>query len=869
MSAMPALRSTLRSHPLATLGLSALFLIAATQWLRDTRDRVDEMLHGEHYVSQSFYINRFTLKVTTLESQAEAAGLHKGDLVLSVNGRAVEGLADYVGAVRRARVGDRLRVRIRRFTPAGQTEQDVSIPLRQFTYVGFTKGASPAFWWLLGFRIATPILCMALGFWVASVRVYDRAAWNLLFIMLSVANLITDGRTIYGNEDSLQPFLTAFSVGLIRLGPIALAYFGITFPERLAFDKDYPWVKWVLLGPMLARAAFVALICGLLLHHHALTLQFQFLFDLMEAHGDALELTAIAVFFLSLFYKTFTAVNADARRRLLLLDTAAVAGLLPFLVVIVVSSARGIAFQGWYAAVAMGMLFIFPATMAYVIVVHRALDVRVVVRQGLQYLLATGSISAFRVVTSVGIIVAATSVSGNTSVSRRVALISLGLVLLAGLRRFAQRLRGWIDRRFFREAYEADAILGDLAAKVRTMIETGPLLETVASRVASALHVPRIAILLESGGAFRPAYALGYGAIPAISLSDLSLTVTRLSKAQHALVEFDNPDSWVQLANHEERATLEELKPELLLPLSLNEKVLGIMSLGSKRSEEPFSKTDIRLLDSVAAQTGLALENGRLTEAFKAEAVEREKRNRELELAREVQERLFPQECPRLPGLDYAARCRPALVVGGDYYDFIPVSDAVLVIAIGDVSGKGISAALLMATLRAFLRGQAIDHHTDLTVVITNLNRLVYESSASDRYATFFLAVLDSSSRILRYVNAGHNSPILLRAAGTSVDLRRLDEGGTVVGLMPEGFWEQGQVRLEPGDLLVAFTDGISEAMSASDEEWGVDRLIATLRTTRSAPSQVTLDSLMASADAFVAGAPQHDDMTLIVMRAL
>ncbi len=263
------------------------------------------------------------------------------------------------------------------------------------------------------------------------------------------------------------------------------------------------------------------------------------------------------------------------------------------------------------------------------------------------------------------------------------------------------------------------------------------------------------------------------------------------------------------------------------------------------------------------------MEYGRLTEAIKAEAVAREKRNREMELAREVQERLFPQAFPRLPGLDYAAKCRPALVVGGDYFDFIPVSDTVLVIAIGDVSGKGISAALLMATLRAFLRGQAMDHHTDLTAVIANLNRLVYESSGYDRYATFFLAVLDSSSRILNYVNAGHNSPILLQASDPNPNVLRLDEGATVVGLMPDGSWVQGQVRLESGDLLIAFTDGISEAMNESDEEWGVDRLIAAIRTTCSAPPQLILDRIMASADAFVAGAPQHDDMTLIVMSAL
>jgi sigma-B regulation protein RsbU (phosphoserine phosphatase) len=415
---------------------------------------------------------------------------------------------------------------------------------------------------------------------------------------------------------------------------------------------------------MLARAVFVAFMNGLLLHHRALALPFKPAFDLIAAPGAALELTAIAVFFLSLFYNTFTAVNPDARRRLLLLDTAAVAGLLPLLVTIIVLTIRGIAFRGWDAAVSIGMLFIFPATMAHVILVHRAMDVRVVVRQGVQYLLATGSIRVLQVVVSIGIMVAVASMGASTSVPFRIALIFLGFVLLAAIGGLAQRLRGWIDRRFFREAYEADAILADLAARVRTMVETFSLLATVATRVAAALHVPRIAILLEDGGTFRPAYALGYPAPPATSFSDQSLTVRRLSKTQHALVNFDNADSWVQLANDEERAALEELNPELLLPMSLNEKVLGIMSLGPKRSEEPFSKTDIRLLDSVPAQTGLALEYGRLTETIKAEAVAREKRNRELELAREVQERLFPQVFPRLPGLDYSAKCRPALIVG-------------------------------------------------------------------------------------------------------------------------------------------------------------------------------------------------------------
>jgi sigma-B regulation protein RsbU (phosphoserine phosphatase) len=152
-------------------------------------------------------------------------------------------------------------------------------------------------------------------------------------------------------------------------------------------------------------------------------------------------------------------------------------------------------------------------------VVHRAMDVRVVLRQGLQYLLATSGIRVLQIAISAGIILLAVTIGANSSVAMRVGLIASGFALLVGLGAFAERLRCWIDRRFFREAYEADKILADLAARVRTMVETGPLLETVASRVAEALHVPRIAILLDGNGAFRPAYAVGYGAPPAAPLT--------------------------------------------------------------------------------------------------------------------------------------------------------------------------------------------------------------------------------------------------------------------------------------------------------------------------------------------------------------
>jgi sigma-B regulation protein RsbU (phosphoserine phosphatase) len=265
----------------------------------------------------------------------------------------------------------------------------------------------------------------------------------------------------------------------------------------------------------------------------------------------------------------------------------------------------------------------------------------------------------------------------------------------------------------------------------------------------------------------------------------------------------------------------------------------------------------------------LALENTRLTALVAAEVASRVERTRELDLAREVQERLFPQTCPPIGGLAYAGACRPALGVGGDYYDFIRLSATGLGIAIGDVSGKGVPAALLMATLRAYLHGQTRHRVTDLAGLMVNLNRLVYDSSSANRYATFFYAQYDASTRLLEYVNAGHNPPLILRTHGDCHGVLRLEPGGPVIGLMPHCSYVQDCVTLEEGDVLVLFTDGITEAMNAAGEEWGEERLMHVIGANRALPPRDLIDRIMRTADGFVGGAAQYDDMTLITARVI
>jgi phosphoserine phosphatase RsbU/P len=270
-------------------------------------------------------------------------------------------------------------------------------------------------------------------------------------------------------------------------------------------------------------------------------------------------------------------------------------------------------------------------------------------------------------------------------------------------------------------------------------------------------------------------------------------------------------------------------------------------------------------LEGVKTESALAHEVARLTAAMGREMAQRERLNRELEIAREVQEHLFPQRLPTVPGLDYCGQCRPAREVGGDYYDFLELPEGRLGIAIGDVSGKGVGAALMMASLEASLRALApvVQDPADL---MERVNSLVCQASSSNRYATLFYGEYHPATRRLTYVNAGHNAPVVLRNCGGAYQMLRLETGGPVIGFLPQPY-QRGVFSHEAGDLVVLFTDGVSESMNLRDEEWGEERLIELAKTCHGLPAPEGMRRILAAAQAFAAGAPQHDDMTLVVLR--
>ena len=342
----------------------------------------------------------------------------------------------------------------------------------------------------------------------------------------------------------------------------------------------------------------------------------------------------------------------------------------------------------------------------------------------------------------------------------QIGILCATVVLTSVLGRILRkRAMHWLDRKFFREAYNADQILEELSESVRTIVEENLLLETVTKTISESLHVPNIAILINGEGVYRPIYCHGVTLRTPVQLAEAAPIIEYVRAAKEPpRIYHDDHRNWVHDAPENELEVLKELRSQLLLPVGFKNKLLGILSLGPKRSDQPYSRRDVQLLKSVGVQTGLALENSRLTTAIANEMAQRQKLSLEIEIAREVQERLFPQKLEPIAGLDYygAAACA---AVGGDYYDFLQLANGNFGIAIGDVSGKGIAAALLMASLQASLRGQAMLGQADLARVMSTLNQLVFDATPVNRYATFFYAEYSRESRTFSYVNAGHNPP--------------------------------------------------------------------------------------------------------------
>jgi serine phosphatase RsbU (regulator of sigma subunit)/pSer/pThr/pTyr-binding forkhead associated (FHA) protein len=411
-------------------------------------------------------------------------------------------------------------------------------------------------------------------------------------------------------------------------------------------------------------------------------------------------------------------------------------------------------------------------------------------------------------------------------------------------------------------------MLGILTRSASALIEHRPLhelFETVLDLLFDALPVERGVILLLEGAPARPHVKASrsrrgetIGRVPgSITRRVVSERVALLLPNLLDDAAFRTQDSI--LATGIRSALCAPLLYRTAADASspAHEEVIGLVYLDTLQRSHPFADEDIQLLTALANIAAAKIENVRLLE----ESLEKRAMERDLRVAAEIQNGLLPRQAPRVPGYGLSGINRPCRTIGGDYFDFTLEGERLL-LALGDVSGKGTGAALLMTMLRAAVRGHWADGGA--ADAMARINRTVFQNIPDGKYITFFMARLDPASGRLCYVNAGHNPPLLVRAGG-SVEL--LDRGGVVLGLLEPVVYDEGHVELRPGDALVVYSDGVTETWNADDEEFGEEGLLAvvTRHVGRDAPS--LQDAVLAALEAHAPGAKATDDRTLIVLK--
>ena len=507
---------------------------------------------------------------------------------------------------------------------------------------------------------------------------------------------------------------------------------------------------------------------------------------------------------------------------------------------------------GMRSGLTIAALTLGPGSIAYAIVRHKFLDARLLARRGILYALASAALVGLYLTVLQPLNHLLKSVPG---VDSRVFGPVFLVMALALFQPAIARLEELLDRVLLKDPADYRNVLRQLGRELQTTIDLDHLLMRTTRTLSEALLLKSVHVV-----------ALTRDRPIAHTASGAPLVEPVLGRVAAMLSAVAEPDASFRLderaeLTREQRELLSgDLGLELLVPLRWRDDLLGALLLGPKLTGTRFSSEDVSLLTTLAAQVSVSLQNALLLRDRVAVARFEE----EMNLARQIQRTSLLSEFPAIPRCDVHALYIPSRQVGGDFYDVVQAEDGSFLFAIADVSGKGMPAALLSSMLQASLRTQSGSARS-LGVILKNINSLLFRSTAIHQFATFFLARVDGESLRLTFSNAGHNWPVVMRPNG---DRTFLERGGTVLGIFENAEFEEAHVELGPGDLVVLYTDGISEAANAEGEQFGEQRLCDAVQSMPlGLPACEVSERLLRALREFLDGVEAQDDMTLLVLR--
>lgn len=588
---------------------------------------IDDLRYGETKPASPVQFDARLNIVSSETEDAQDAGIREGDTLELVDGHPFTSMSVLEQAVLRRQPGYLLPLTVRSERGTGFSVE-VRIPPA-------VAGPATDLEWIsqVLFSIGLPVFCLSIGFWVAFLRPKNRIAWLFLALMIGFAGMGQSFPFWDAPSSLLFPVWWIVFASKFGLWPVWLLLIAILFPAPPELERKVPWFKWLLSLPLLLNTAALSFwIIGRQFSFAAIE-RLRTPLRLALALRTDLMLPAFAVlfFFIAIGLKSATIPSADARRRLRLLFIGSFLSLSAVLIQLARAMIQRSDFLNDAAplqyVVTLLPLLLFPITLAYVILVRRALEVRITLRHAIQYALAQRGLTVLQMIVTAMVIAVITVLPAarNIGFTVRMESLAIGLGVIVLLRPVAQRLAPWVDRLLFRESYNDERLMRQLVLSLHSLMEENALIQMLTDGISQALHVQRAALLLNSNGDFTALYAVGYKDQPALSLAEGGGVVRHLKISQRAAAIYcDDEKNWIQTIHPDERESLRKSQTEVVLPLASKDKLLGVMALGPRRSEAPYTKHDLQWLDAAAVQAGVALANSRLAAQWAEDSVARQ-----------------------------------------------------------------------------------------------------------------------------------------------------------------------------------------------------------------------------------------------------
>ena len=789
------------------------------------------------------YVGSLGLK----EWSGTEAGLKYLDRIVSVDGRPVQTGQDVVDAVSEKKPGTPVRYTVE----SGGKIREIVVPVVLFGLWDFVQ------------IFLTPFLCglalCALGVIVVFLKADILTSWVFLVFAFSLgAYLITPFEIMTGYHLVRMHYLVA------NVYPFAVLHLALIFPDRKRILTRFPafeylpyipaviliaaWQVYLTVFPELLGSN--SMISSLLSYRFLGTVTRMFLF------------ISVLIFVLLVLHSVFKASNAQARQRARMILFGVGVGFLP--PVIIMLCAHLLKLRPLYQILPF-FVIVFPASVSYSIVRHNLFDADTIIKRTVGYVVVTAVVVGAYVLVSIAFNV----FLGQYQVYQSKAFpIIFTLIIILIFNPLRNRIQALVDRIFFRKEYDYGDIIHRIGDAMTSLLDLGQILKQMVKTFMEDMFINTSSVMLLNPATAEYQVYLADGEkskhVEKVSFKRDEPLMRIIEQERRELTRYDMiEDPRYRAVSQSCASDFDAIHASLIVPLVYRDQLIGLLNLGEKKSGKPYKREDIDLLRTLAQQGAVAIQNARLFQ----ENLEKQRMEEELNIARDLQVSMLPSVCPQVKGFTIAATSIPAREVGGDFYDFIEMGKDRLGLVVGDVTGKSVSGALVMAASRSVFRMLSEEQLTVGEIMI-RANGRMRKDIKKGMFVALLYAVLNSNDRVLSFCSAGQTHPMYFSSETGKTNILETKGDNFPLGILEECDYQETQIVLKPGDRIIFYTDGIVEAMNEKEEIFGFDKLLDVLQSRGSISADELLREILNKVKLFAGNAPQHDDLTLIVVGA-